>query len=86
MLLKWYTCLLMYEHISANKPCNLSISLASEQHNYSTQSASTHQLFVPHFRINIRTFYPTVIGKYYWKDFYLSVRSIVSKLLLKGAI
>ena len=41
-------------------------SLVSEQHNYFTQIASTQQLSLPHSRINIRKFCPTVIGKYYF--------------------
>jgi len=76
----------MYEHISDNKPCNFLISLVLVQHNYSTRSASTQQLFVPHFRINIRKFCPTVIGKYYWNDLPPSVRSISSKPLFKKAL
>ena len=43
-------------------------------------------LIVPHFRINIRKFCPTVVGKYYWNDFPLSVCSISSKRLFKKAL
>ena len=85
-IVKLYTCLFMYEHICDNKRCNFSLSLLSEHHNYSTRSASTQQLFVPQFRINIRKFCPTVVGKYYWNDLPLSVRSISSKRLFKKAL
>ena len=39
-IVKLYTCLLVYERVSESKPCNFSITLVSEQHNYSTRSAS----------------------------------------------
>ena len=80
-IVKLYTCLFMYEHICDNRRCNFPLSLVSEQHNYSTRSASTQQLLIPQFRINIRKFCPTVVGKYYWNDLSLSVRNISSKLL-----
>ena len=61
-IVKLYTFLFMYEHICDNKSCNFSLSLVSERHNYSTRSASTQQLFVPQFRINIRhSFVPPLL-------------------------
>ena len=50
--------------VSDNKPCNFPLLLVSEQHDYFTRSASAQQLQIPHSRINIRKFCPTVIGKY----------------------
>ena len=73
-IVKMYTCLFLYDHLCDDKPCNFSISLVSEQHNYFTRSASTQQLSLPHSRINIRKICPTVIGKYYWNDLPLSFR------------
>ena len=32
-IVKMYTCLLLYDHLCDNKPCNFSISLVSKQHN-----------------------------------------------------
>ena len=64
-IVKIYNCLFLYHHLSDNKPCNFSLSLVYEQHNYFTRSASAKQLHIPHSRINIRKFCPSVIGKYY---------------------
>ena len=68
------------------KPCNFPLFLVSEQHNYFTRSASAQQLHIPHSRINIRKFCPTVIGKYYWNDLPLSIRNKSSKILFKKAL
>ena len=40
-IVKLYTCLIFYEHLSESKPCNFPIPLVSEQHNYFTRGAST---------------------------------------------
>ena len=61
-IVKLYTCLFFYEHLSENKPCNFPVPLVSEQHNYLTRGASTQQLLIPFSRITIRKFCPTVIG------------------------
>ena len=78
-VVKMYTCLFFYDHLCDNKPCNFSISLVSEQHNYSTRTATFLQLFLPYSRTNIRKFCPTVIGKYFWNDLPLFIRNISSK-------
>ena len=85
-IVKMYTCLFMYEYVCENKPCNFSIPLVLEQHNYSTRSASNQKLHLPHSRINIRKFCPTVIGKYYWNDLPLFIRDKSSKVLFKKAL
>ena len=85
-IVKMYTCLFMYEYVCENKPCNFSIPLVLEQHNYSTRSASNQKLHLPHSRINIRKFCPTVIGKYYWNDLPLFIRDNSSKVLFKKAL
>ena len=51
-----------------------------------TRSASAQQLHIPHSRINIRKFCPTVIGKYYWNDLPLSIRNKSSNILFKKAL
>ena len=83
-IVKLYTWLFMYKHICENKPCNFSKPLVSEQQNYSIRSASTQKLFVPHFRINLRKFCATVVGK----KLHLSVSagSISSKPLFEKAV
>ena len=70
-----YNCLFLYDYVSDNKPCNFPLLLVSEQHDYFTRSASAQQLQIPHSRINIRKFCPTVIGKYYWNDLPLHIRN-----------
>ena len=85
-VVKMYTCLFLYDHLCDNKPCNFSISLVSEQHNYSTRTATSLQLFLPYSRTNIRKFCPTVIGKYFWNDLSFSIRNISSKILFKKAV
>ena len=85
-IIKIYNCLFLYYYVSDNKPCNFSLFLVSEQHNYCTRSASAQQLHISHSRINIRKFCPTVIGKYYWNDLPLSIRNNSSKILFKKAL
>ena len=81
-----YNCLFLYDYVSDNKPCNFPLLLVSEQHDYFTRSASAQQLQIPHSRINIRKFCPTVIGKYYWNDLPLHIRNKSSKILFKKAL
>ena len=71
-----YNCLFLYDYVSDNKPCNFPLLL----------SASAQQLQIPHSRINIRKFCPTVIGKYYWNDLPLHIRNKSSKILFKKAL
>ena len=84
-IVKMYNCLFLYDYVSDNKPCNFPLLLVSEQHDYFTRSASAQQLHIPHSRINIRKFCPTVIGKYYWNDLLLHIRNKSSKILFKKA-
>ena len=46
-IVKSYTRLIFYEHLSENKPSNFPVPLVSEQHNYFTRSASAQQLLIP---------------------------------------
>ena len=85
-IVKLYTCLIFYEHLSENKPSNFPIPLVSEQHNYFTRGASAQQLLIPFSRINIRKFCPTVIGKYYWNALPVCIRDLTTKTAFKKAL
>ena len=75
-IVKLYTCLIFYEHLSENKPSNFPIPLVSEQHNYFTRGDSAQHLLIPFSRIIIRKFCPTVIGKYYWNALPVCIRDL----------
>ena len=62
----------------------ISISLVSEEHNYSTRSGIFSTFFSSPFKA-IREFCPTVIGKYYWNELPLAIRTLSAKILLKNA-
>ena len=49
--IKLYTCQLFYDHLIDKKSSNLNLSLVSEQHNYTTRSASLQHLNPESFRI-----------------------------------
>lgn len=85
-IVKLYTCLIFYEHLSENKPSNFPVPLVSEQHNYFTRGASAQQLLIPFSRINIRKFCPTVIGKYYWNALPVCIRDLTTKTAFKKAL
>ena len=85
-IVKLYTCQLLYDYLIDNKSSNFNLSLVSEQHNYSTRSASLQLLNPSSFRINIRKFCPTVIGCYYWNDIPLSIRNKPTRKLFKKAL
>ena len=85
-IVKIYNCLFLYDYVSDNKPCSFPLFLVSEQHNYFAPSASAQQFQIPHSRISIRKFCPTVIGKYYWNDIPLSIRNKSSKIMFKKAL
>ena len=77
-IVKLYTCQLLYDHLTDEKPSNYTVSLVSEQYNYATRSASLQHLNPGFSRINIRKFCPTVIGCYYWNDLPLSIRNLAT--------
>ena len=41
-IVKIYNCLFLYDYVTDNKPCNFSLFLVSEQHDYFTRSASAY--------------------------------------------
>ena len=65
--------------------CNPVVQLACSTQCF-TRSAPAQQLHIPHSRINIQKFCPTVIGKYYWNDLSLSIHNKSSKILFKKAL
>ena len=85
-IVKLYTCLIFYEHLSENKPSNFPVRLVSEEHNYFTCIASAQQLLIPFTRINIRKFSPTVIGKYYWNALPVCSQDLTTKTAFKKAL
>ena len=55
------------------------LSMVTEQHNYLTRSATSEGLSAKHYRTNLKNFCPTVIGKYFWNNILLSIRSKSTK-------
>ena len=82
-IIKLSTCQLFYDHIVDKKSSNFSLF---EIHDYATRSTSLHHLNPIPFRINIRKFFPTVIGCYYWNDIPISLREKPIKKLFKRAL
>ena len=80
------TCQLFYDHIVDNKPCNFTISFVSLQHNYATRSTSLQHLNPSSFKINVRTFCPTIIGCYYCNDIPISISKKQSRQQFKRAL
>ena len=85
-IVKLHTCLFLYDHIHDKKSSKFSFSFISEQHNYATRSASTELLQIPSFRINIRKFCPSIIGRYFWNNIPPNIRTKPYKKLFKKAL
>ena len=85
-VVKLHTCLLYFDFLHDHKPSNFVIPLLSEQHSYTTRNVSSQQLYIPFYRTNIRKFSPTIIGRYFWNDLPLSIRSRHSKKLFKCSL
>ena len=64
-IIKSSTCQLFYDHIVDKKSSNFLVSFVSEIHYYATKSTSLQHLNPSPLRINIRKFFPKVIGCYY---------------------
>ena len=77
-IVKLHTCLHMFDLINGTKN-NFDFDLISDCHNYSTRSSSQLNFYVEPFRINMRKFSPSVIGKYYWNDLPLEIKSICTR-------
>ena len=81
-IVKLNTCQFLYDHVYGDKSSELTLfnfSFVSEQHNYPTRSSQPQHFSFDFYRINIRKFCPTIIGKYYWNNIPLSVRLKSSK-------
>ena len=85
-IVKFYTCQLFYDYIVDGKPSNSTLTLVPEKYNYATRIASPQHLNPTPFRINIRKFFPTIIGCYYWNDIPISIRQKPTKQLFKRAL
>ena len=86
-IVKLYTCLLFFDLSCDHKPFNFVIPPLSEQQSYTARNASLRQLlYITFYRRNIRKFSPTIIGRYFWDDLPLSIRSRHSKKLFKYSI
>ena len=55
--------------------------MVTEQHSYLTKSATNEELSIN--ITNLRKFCPTVIGKYFWNNIPLSIRSKSPKKVFK---
>ena len=80
-IIKLSRCQLFYGYIVDKKSSNFALSFVSEIHDYAISSASSQHLNSSPFRINIRKFFPTVIGCYYWNDIPISIREKPTKNL-----
>ena len=81
-IVKLNTCQILYDHVCGDKSSELTLfnfSFVSEQHNYAMKIFSTSAPQIRTYRINIRKFCPTIIGKYYWNNIPLSIRLKSSK-------
>ena len=86
-IIKLSTCQLFYDHIVDKKSPNFALSFVSEIHDYPSRSTSLQHLNPNPFRVNIRKFFPTVIGCYYCIDISLSIRERpIKKKLFKRAL
>ena len=85
-IIKLSMCQLFYDHIVDKKSSNFALCFVSEIHDYATRSTSLHHLNPSPFRINIRKFFPTVIGCHYWNVIPISIREKPIKKLFKRAL
>ncbi len=85
-IVKSQTCLFFFDHMHDAKPSSFGLTLISEQHNYSTRSASSQLLSIPRYRTNLRKFCPSVIGCYFWDDLPISAQKQTSKSQFKKSL
>ena len=85
-IVKLQTCLFLHDCLSDKELNNFNFSRVSELHSYNTRSASSEKLKIPSYRINLRKFCPTVIGRYFWNDIPPFIRNIKSKIPFKKAL
>ena len=85
-IVKLHTCLFFFDLFCDPEPSNFIIPMLSELHSYTTRNASSEQLYILFHRTNIRKFSPTIIGRYFWNDLPLSIRSKPTKKLFKKSL
>ena len=85
-MIKLCTCQLFYDHIVDKKSSNFALSFVSETHDYVIRSTSLQHMNLSPFRINIRKFFPTVLGCYYWNDIPISIREKPTEKIFKRAL
>ena len=85
-IVKLNTCMLFYDYFDHEKVANIPVSLVSELHNYSTRSASSNQVAIPLFRINLRRFCPSIIESFFWNDIPQYIGDKPSKKMFKKAL
>ena len=78
-IIKLSTCQLFYDHIIDKKSSKSALSFVSEIHDYATRNTSLQHQNPSPFSTNIRNFFPTVIGCYYWNDIPISIREKPTK-------
>ena len=67
-IVKLNTCQFLYDYVYGDKSSELTLfnfSFVSGQHNYATRCSQLQHLSFDFYRINVRKFCPTIIGKYY---------------------
>ena len=74
---------MFYDLIHNSNTTKYNLSMVTEQHSYLTRSATNEELSIEHYRTNLRKFCPTVIGKYFWNNIPLSIRSKSPKKVFK---
>ena len=85
-IVKLNTCMLFYDYFHHEKFPNIPVSLVSELHNYNTRSATSNQIFIPSFRTNLRRFFPSIIGCFFWNNIPDFIRDKPSKKLCRKAL
>ena len=75
-----------YDYFHHEKFLNITVSLVSELHNYSTRSASSNQVTILLFQTYLRRFCPSIIGSLFWNDIPQSNREKPSKKMFRKAL
>ena len=85
-MIKLSTCQSFYDHVVDKKSSNFALSFVYETHDYVIRSTSLQHMNLSPFRINIRKFFPTVLGCYYWNDILISIREKPTEKIFKRAL
>ena len=85
-IVKLNTRIHFYDYFHHEKSLNITVSLASELHNYSTRSALFNQVSIPLFQTYLKRFCPSIIGSFFWNDIPQSIRDKPSKKMFRKAL